>query len=293
MNGHILSSNYKGASSKLCIQDKKPNNLFINAPIEEGWYKSNNDWCKNCYKAYYDICKHVAYEFRIPIDEENHFNKEDLKTIILQVVESTKYEESKEWLYNHEKKLMSIINCINSRVNYHINCRRPVTYTTVRFDPQHLYFLTVLCASMLKLYILYELKLKLYNDKYNPKKPNVLLDLNTSCANNCKDILRDTDKVKELLKYFNLSQDDITNKLSTTSPVKKNKKKKVIRSRTNSSYIPDYKALEKNIKERRTPKIYTERKVNEKLNREKRIEKNAKESKNPKNKNKKRKSKRT
>lgn len=132
---------------------------------------------------------------------------------------------------------------------------------------------------MLKFYILYELKLKLYNDKYKPKKPNILLDLNASCANNCKDVLKQSDKVRELLIYFNLSQDDITKKLSTKSPKQKNIKKKIIRSRTNTSYIPCYKALERTIKERKTPKIYTERKVNEKLNREIRIEKNAKEAK--------------
>ncbi len=90
-----------------------------------------------------------------------------------------------------------------------------------------------------------------------------------------------------MLIYFILSQDDITKKLYTKSPKQKNIKKKFIRSRTKYSYIPDYKALERIIKERRTPKNYTERKDNQKLNREIRIEKNAKEAKQPKNKNKK------
>jgi len=150
------------------------------------------------------------------------------------------YNETKDldyliWLNDNERRMDALIKCINSRYFHHTNCYKSSDKHRISTTSNegHMRNLTVLCSGLLKLYVLYETKLKEYNDNSQTKKPNLLLDLNTECADNCRNALKGPE-VKEILEKLNFKlKPKYIHKLETTSPRSYSSPK---RSRRKASY---------------------------------------------------------
>jgi hypothetical protein len=186
----------------------KEKDLFKNTKvIEKGeWIESNDISCASCYASYTKVCVSVATEFNLYKNIKKHWLGDELKLMINNIVNKSKDIKSILWLDTYEKKLQSIIDCINSRVYHHLNCHKYIGSNIINKDisnEKHMDFLKVLCESMFKLYILYEYKLKDYNDKNNKFKKNILTDLNKECMNNCLIAL---DDINNTNNFFNKSE---------------------------------------------------------------------------------------
>lgn len=232
------NNTWKKYSSKECRPYNRPSKeelLKYKEKYKEGWYQSVNPWCISCHNAYKEICEEVAIQFNLSYDKIEHFWAEkDLINMVNKIYNETKRDDYKTWLIEHEPKLESIINCINSRYFHHSHCNMAIKnnnrISTVT-EKGHMRNLTTLCSSLLKLYILYEKNLKEYNDKCKIKKRNILLDLNTECANNCRNALKGLE-IKNIFKDLKLKNRDI-NTLETKSPKSYNSSR---RSKRKSSY---------------------------------------------------------
>jgi hypothetical protein len=194
---------------KDCIPSKKPNknNLYKDTKKDDEWVSSNSEWCGSCYNSYIAICKSVADAFDIYFDyKKKHWNEEALRKIVNKIYDDTKDDNYIDWLKENTRKLEVIIDCINTRFYQHDNCykKEGELYPSEVSNKGHMRILTTLCSGLLKLYMLYERNLKLYNDKHNNKMSNILLDLNSECANNCKNILVNTES-KDILEELKLS----------------------------------------------------------------------------------------
>ncbi len=136
------------------------------------------------------------------------------------IYKQTKNYDYNTWLNYYEPKMKSLIDCINTRFYHHKNCFRPLSnyerYPSIVSNKGHMRNITVMCSGLLKLYILYEKMLKKYNDNSIVKKKNLLLDLNSECADNCRNTLK-SKVVISILKDLELSTKNI-NKLDTNSP---------------------------------------------------------------------------
>lgn len=203
---------------------------------KDGWIQSDDDWCKSCYNAYKHICKHVSYEFEIQYHEEQRiWNEKDLVQMINLIYKQTKNYDYNIWLNEYEPKMKSLIDCINTRFYHHKYCYRPLSdyerYPSMVSNKGHMRNITVMCSGLLKLYILYEKMLKEYNDNSIIKKKNLLLDLNSECADNCRNTLK-SKVVISILKDLELSSKNVS-KLETNSPRSYTTEK---RSRRNKSY---------------------------------------------------------
>ena len=178
--------------------------------IKDGWNTYNDDWCSSCYSAYIQVCRRVYKEFGLNKTRDYHFKEDDLKNAAIKLVITTKDEDYKSWLKKNEKKIESIIECINMRVYQHHNCHNN-TKETNGFNVSnkgHMRFLLTACSSLLKLFILYEFKLKQYNNEHKNKKRNILTDLNKECSYFCFGALT-TNDVDMLLDEMGLNKEDI------------------------------------------------------------------------------------
>lgn len=205
---------WEHAKTKDCIPSKKPNNkkLYKNKEsLDEEWFQSNNIWCGSCYNSYIIVCKSVADAFNIPYNRKTkHWDEETLRNFINEIYDETKDDNYIDWLDEHTHKIQVIIDCINARFYQHDNCYKKETdkYPSEVSNKGHMRFLTTLCSGLLKLYMLYERNLKLYNNNHAIKKNNILLDLNPECSSNCKNILINTES-KDILEELKLSMVNI------------------------------------------------------------------------------------
>lgn len=211
------------------------------------------------------VCKTVASEFKIHLDKQDHWDENDLKNMVNKIYVETKDENYIHWLNNHTSKIKAIIDCINTRYYQHRNCfkyegsiiKKPSEVS----NEGHMRNLTTLCSSLLKLYILYEMNLKKYNDNNKYKKENLLLTLNQETANNCRNLLKGT--TSKIIQDLELT-DNI--KLLENTP--KNTSKKIKRSRGKEKYKilntiePSKEQLKK---EKHNPKPKSKRAYNDKI----------------------------
>jgi hypothetical protein len=225
---------------KVCKPYNIPSNktLYIKNSLEDEWIKSHHKWCIGCYNSYKLICKEVSKLFNIPITniDKKLWDEQDLMNMVNKIYNETKNDNYETWLNENEPKMKALIECINTRYFHHSYCYKSDKKERIstKSTTGHMRNLTVLCSSLLKLYIIYEKKLKDYNDNSLIKKKNLLLDLNTECADNCRNSLkRDDDKdLKKIFIELKLKPKNI-NKLETKSPRSYSSPK---RSRRTSSY---------------------------------------------------------
>lgn len=173
---------------------------------KDDWSIYDDDWCISCYSAYVQVCRKVYKEFKLNKTRDYHFKEEDLKIAVNKLVNNTKDKDSNIWLRENESKIESIIDCINMRVYQHHNCHSNTKETNIFnvSNKGHMRFLLTACSSLLKLFLLYEFKLK----NYNNKKKNILTDLNKECSSFCFGSLTTID-VEKLLKEMGLNKEDI------------------------------------------------------------------------------------
>jgi len=208
---------------------------------KDDWVESKHKWCKGCYSAYLKVCKTVSDEFNIPYDSVNqHWKEDDLKNMVNKIYRETKDDHFSKWLMENEPKMKAIITCVITRYFHHQHCYKPVSPRKIRVSETttegHMRNINVLCASLLKLYILYEKKLKQFNDNtLGSKKKNLLLDLNSECADNCRNALK-SGEFKNIIDELNLKSSDI-NKLETNT--KRSKRSREKRSRRKKHYKVD------------------------------------------------------
>jgi hypothetical protein len=188
--------------------------------VGKEWVESNNIWCIGCHNTYKLICEDVATIFNIPIVDidKKLWLEKDLIDIVNSIYKDTKEIDYKTWLEEYEPKMNALIKCINARYFHHSYCYKSPykNKVSVKSNQGHMRNLNTLCSSLLKLYILYEKKLKEYNDNSKTTKKNLLLDLNTECADNCRNALKGVE-VNKILQDLNLKNKDI-NKIETHSP---------------------------------------------------------------------------
>ena len=266
-----MSDTWKYIDQKDCIDKKRPvhNILFKYKGKEvDGWVQSNHKWCGSCYKKYMSVCKTVASEFKISLDNQDHWDENDLKIMVNKIYDETKDENYIHWLNNHTSKIKAIIDCINTRYYQHRNCfkyegsiiKKPSEVS----NEGHMRNLTTLCSSLLKLYILYEKKLKQYNDNHKNKKSNLLLELNEETANNCRNLMKGTE-LKEIIQDLSLTDNNLK-LLETPKNTTKNYNSK--RSRGKGKYkIPNTiePSKEQLKKEKHNPKPKSKRAYNDKI----------------------------
>jgi len=209
---HTECKPYNIPSTKLLFKDFKK--------LDKDWIESNNLWCIGCHNTYKLICEDVAMIFKIPIIDidKKFWLEKDLIDMVNKIYKDTKEIQSEKWLNENEDKMKALINCINTRYFHHSYCYKSVYKNRISTTSNkgHMRNINKLCSCLLKLYILYEKKLKEYNDKSKYKKKNLLLDLNPECADNCRNSLKDIG-VSQILRDLNLKNKDIK-KIETRSP---------------------------------------------------------------------------
>jgi len=201
--------------------------------IGYNWIAYDDIWCAGCYNSYIEICRRVYKEFKLNKTKDYHFIEKDLIEKVVKLVEKTKKEPSEKWLSKHQSKIESLIECINMRVYQHINCYKNKIETN-RYNVSnkgHMRNLFTLCSSLLKLFILYEYKLKQYNDTHpqNPKE-NILLDLNEECANFCFGSLQ-TNDIEYMLESLGLTKEDIPKTQSNNFNITNHKANELLKKR--------------------------------------------------------------
>lgn len=93
-----MSDTWKDIDPRDCIDKNRPErNILFKYKDKgiDGWVQSKHNWCGSCYNKYMSVCKTVASEFKIHLDNQHHWDENDLKIMVNKIYDETKREPLK------------------------------------------------------------------------------------------------------------------------------------------------------------------------------------------------------
>jgi hypothetical protein len=153
-------------------------------------------YCISCYSLYVKMCKIVADQFNLKIDQKNHWKIEDFNEAIKAFKESLQkvpLSDIQLEIPKLEKILIAISECLKQRMKHNKTCIRPkkdVFPGTTIGDTNHDGFIVDVCEEYKTLVNIYDSYIVLIKSLKNKIIPNVIEQKYKNVLNNCNHRLR-------------------------------------------------------------------------------------------------------